>query len=259
MQNTESLIEGCYEPQNGENAPQILQKQDKYNVPSADEFSDTLGGQYGQILISQLHNWWRDFDSERIQAAIPKAMKIMEENYTSMPSKRFCDNGKMIFSPYHSVTWSIFLYRVARILNNQSFEREADVVYYLNKIMHSVDWYHGIDLPVHFMAEHPLGSVLGRAEYNDYLFVYQGTTVGGNRKNGKLFYPHLGNNVVLYANSTVLGDTKIGDNVIVSANSYLINETVPSNSIVFGQSPHIVVKQKDEKAIREMTASFWMN
>lgn len=208
-------------------------------------------------LLLQLNNWWHDLDSDVIAIVIPEAMEQMEQDFQSMPSQRFYKDGKMVFSPFHSVTWSIFLYRVAKLLSNKGAVKEADAVYYLNKIMNSVDWYHGIDLPIHFMAEHPLGSVLGRAQYGDYLFVYQGTTVGGNRKDGKLYYPKLGKNVVLYANSTILGDTEIGNNVIISANSYLINEKVPDNCIVFGQSPNIVIKQKSEQEIKEMVSAFW--
>lgn len=107
------------------------------------------------------------------------------------------------------------------------------------------------------MAEHPLGSVLGKAQYSDYLFVYQGTTIGGNRKKGKLYYPKLGKNVVLYANATILGETTIGNNVIVSSNTYIINEKVPDNCIVFGQSPNIVIKEKSEPEILEMTKHIW--
>lgn len=127
--------------------------------------------------------------------------------------------------------------------------------------MHANDWFYQIELPKHFWAEHPLGSVLGRAKYGDYLFVYQGTTIGGNRslENGEsvLRYPTLGNNVVLYANSTVLGNTKIGDNVIVAANTYLINEDIPSNCIVFGTSPNIVIKVKSEEEIIKLTEHIW--
>ncbi len=119
---------------------------------------------------------------------------------------------------------------------------EADIVYYLNKILHSVDWYHQVDLPIHFMAEHPLGSILGRAKYDDFLFVYQGTTVGGNPQGKTIIYPTIGCNVILCANTTILGDTKIGNNVIVSACTYLINEIIPDNSIVFGKSPNIEIK-----------------
>lgn len=76
-----------------------------------------------------------------------------------------------------------------------------------------------------------MGSVLGKAKYSDYLFVYQGITIGGNRNGKELFHPTIGNNVVLYANATVLGKTVLGDNAIIAVNSYLINENIPSNSI----------------------------
>ena len=124
----------------------------------------------------------------------------------------------------------------------------------MNKIMHANDWLYAVNLPPHFLCEHPLGSVLGRAKYGDYLLVYQGTTVGGNRgKDGKLFYPTLGNNVVLYANATVLGDTHVGNNVVISANTYLMNEVIPDNCLVFGKSPDVIIKARSED---EMTAYF---
>ena len=124
--------------------------------------------------------------------------------------------------------------------------------------MHSVDWFYQIELPEHFLAEHPLGSVLGKAKYSDYLFVYQGTTIAGNRNQGTIYYPQIRNNVVLYANATVLGDTKIGNNVILSADSYVINENIPDNCIVFGQSPNIIVKEKKVTEIKEMTKHIWL-
>ena len=120
-------------------------------------------------------------------------------------------------------------------------------------MMHANDWFYAIDLPEHFLCEHPLGSVLGRAEYGDYLFVYQGTTVGGNRSNGNLYYPVLGDNVIMFANSTILGDSHIGNNVVVSAETYIINDNVPDNSIVFGKSPNLIIKTKTEVEIKAYT------
>lgn len=118
--------------------------------------------------------------------------------------------------------------------------------------MHSVDWFYAISLPEHFCAEHPVGSVLGRAEYGDNFFIYQGATVGGNRKNGTLSYPYIGKNVVAYANSTILGSARIGDNVIISANTYIKSETIPSNCIVFEQSPNISIKQLTVEEVKNM-------
>ena len=175
----------------------------------------------------------------------------MELDYSAMPSERFYKNEQIVFNPLFSVTWMIFLYRLSRILWLKKYSNSADCCYYLNKIMHSNDWFYQIDLPIHFMAEHPLGSVLGKADYGDYLFVYQGTTIGGNRKGDKLFYPVLGNNILLYANSTILGKSHIGNNVIIAANSYIIDSDIPDNSIVFGQSPNLYIKRKTEEEIKK--------
>ncbi len=135
--------------------------------------------------------------------------------------------------------------------------KEADMVYYLNKIMHNNDWFYQVDLPRHFFCEHPLGSILGKAIYGDYFFVYQGTTVGGSVHNSKVYYPVIGNNVTLCANATVLGNTKIGNNVVVSANTFIINESIPSNCIVFGSSPNLIIKMKSEKEIRKIIEDIW--
>ena len=89
------------------------------------------------------------------------------------------------------------------------------------------------------------------------MFVYQGTTIGGNRSRGQLCYPVLGNNVILYANSTILGDSHIGNNVVISAETYIINEDIPDNCIVFGHSPNLIIKNMNEEAIKAYTNHIW--
>lgn len=219
---------------------------------------DVSQKQITTLVLHQLHSYWIDIDEQLIASAIPDTLSIVDESFYGLPNKRFFDGEKTCFSPYMSVQYMIFLYRLSRVIYKRKGSVEtADQVYYLNKIMHGNDWFYAIDLPVHFLCEHPLGSVLGRAKYGDYFFVYQGTTVGGNRSGGKLCYPVLGNNVTLYANATVLGDSHIGDNVLISANSYLLNETIPSNSIVFGKTPSIIVKKKTEQEIKEYNKHIW--
>ena len=133
----------------------------------------------------------------------------------------------------------------------------GDKVYYLNKIMNSVEWYWGISLPKHFWAEHPIGSVLGRAIYGDYFFIYQGCTVGGNRKLDELFYPIIGHHVLMYAGASVIGMSKIGDYVIIAANTHIVNQDIPSCCIVFGKSPDIIIKKKTKDEILERMNHIW--
>lgn len=126
--------------------------------------------------------------------------------------------------------------------------------------MNNVDWYHGVKFPDHMMAEHPLGSIMGRAEYGDYFFVLQGTNVGGNgyREDGRPYYPTIGRCCTMYPNSTVIGRSVIGDNVIISAGTYVKDEVIPDNCMVFGRTPNLIIKQRSEEEMLERISRAWI-
>lgn len=119
-------------------------------------------------------------------------------------------------------------------------------MYYLNKMLNAVDLFYAIDLPERWSCEHPLGSVMGRAAYGDHFFFYQGCTVGGNYNNGILEYPRIGDDVIMYSDSKIIGNSIIGDHVKIAANAYIKNEIIPNNSIVFGQSPNLIIKRRKD-------------
>ena len=211
----------------------------------------------GKIVLHQLKNFWPEIDETAILRAVPQTLQSLDRCFYGLPNKRFFNGKESVFSPYMTIHWMLFLYRLSRFLYLEGNVSSADKVYYLNKILHANDWFYAIDLPDHFLCEHPLGSVLGRAQYGDYFFVYQGTTIGGNRSKGILSYPTIGTNVILFANATVLGNTKIGNNVVISAGTYMINESIPDNCLVFGRSPNIAIKQKTKKEIQSYTNHIW--
>lgn len=194
---------------------------------------------------------------EEAYPSFKKTLIRAEYNFSHRKGSIFESDGQVAFHVTHSVQYAVFLCTYANQLYSDGYQDAADKVYYLNKVMNSVDWFYAVQFPTIWSAEHPLGSVVGRATMGDHLFLYQGTTIGGNRKNGKLSYPVLGDYVLMYANSKILGDTHIGSNVIVSANTNLLNESIPDNCIVFGQSPNIVVKQKSKNEIRRMMEHLW--
>jgi len=211
------------------------------------------------LVNHQLSNFWPDGGvSESCVSSFKAAMQRVEENFIHRKGRIFQKDGIASFDVTHSVQYSIFLYTYANQLYRDGAEDAAGRIYYLNKIMNSVDWFYAVDLPRIFSAEHPLGSVVGRATMSNYLFLYQGTTIGGNRKNGILNYPTIGNHVLMYANSKILGNSHIGNNVIVAANAMVIDEDVPDNSLVFGQSPNLIIKQKTEDIIRSKMSHIWV-
>lgn len=125
--------------------------------------------------------------------------------------------------------------------------------------MNSVDWYYEIKLPSYFGVEHPLSSVLGRADYSDGLIIYQGCTVGGSRgvNDNFIIYPKLGKNLIMYSNTTVLGNSNIGDNVVLATGTTVVNQDIPSNCIVFGSSPNLVIKVKTNNEMEKYISNIW--
>ncbi len=95
------------------------------------------------------------------------------------------------------------------------------------------------------MAEHPVGTVLGRGVFGEGFMFMQNCTVGGAECKGlPEVYPVLGKNVSLYAGASVIGQSHIGDNVNIGAGAIVKNQDVPDNVNVFGQSPALIIKQK---------------
>lgn len=218
---------------------------------------DSQSREIGDLVIHQMKAYWTDISEEDIRNNVPEALRLMDEDFRDINSPRFQTDGISKFNPLMSVHWMIFLYRLSHILYRRGGGTAADQVYYLNKIMHSIDWFYAIELPIHFLCEHPLGSVLGKASYGDYLLIYQGTTVGGSIKDAVLHYPVFDGNVIMFANSSVLGKSHVGSNVILSAGTKIVNQNVPSNSVVFGESPNLIVKVRDENAMKMKIEEYW--
>lgn len=204
------------------------------------------------IVNKQISSYWEIYNKDAIRNMIDVAIECMEQNMSELNCNcKYAHDaaGNVLFSPYNTVEYSIFLYYLSHNLYKNGQDKEAGLVYYLNKIMNCVEWFYAIELPKHFWADHPIGSVLGRASYGDYFFVNQGVTVGGNSI-GVLdeTYPQIGNNVHLCAGCSVIGNCNIGDNSVVAAGTFIRNQDVPSDSIVFGISPNIVIKSRKDNS-----------
>ena len=176
------------------------------------------------------------FDKQVIMDACIAVYPRLEVNFSHSANKYFgfdTENGRVSrFDPFNTIQWMTFLYYLSRELYHRN-SNLCDKVYYLNKIMHSVDLFYAIELPDIWSAEHPLSSVMGRAKYSNGFFFYQGCTVGGTRgKDGKLHYPIIEKNVRMYANSSVLGHCHIGQNVQIGAGALVKNQDVPDDCIV---------------------------
>ena len=203
------------------------------------------------LVFRQVDNSFTLSENERkeIEASFEDAITECEENFRHSSNKYYVREidgvREAYFNPFHSVQWMVFLYYLGHIIYTKGCKTKiCDKLYYLNKIMNGCDLFYAIELPSHFGAEHPVGSVMGRAKYGDNFFFYQGCSVGGTHgKDGSIFYPEIEENVRMYANSSILGRCRIGNNVQIGAGALVKNQDIPDNCTIFGQSPNLIIKK----------------
>jgi serine O-acetyltransferase len=153
-----------------------------------------------------------------------------------------------IFNVLQTHHCTIFLYQLARLLYvNDKQSDLCEKLYLLNRMLNGVDLYYKIQMPKYFLVGHGLGTVFSRAQYGNYLVVFQNVTIAVQDK----MYPMIGEKVVIYPNSIVAGNTVIGNNSVIGAGTVIINKSIPDNSIVFLQNGLLTIKNNDRHEIQK--------
>jgi serine O-acetyltransferase len=196
-------------------------------------------------------NLWKDHEDN-----VYKALKRLRNCFQALKNKYYNKNGSIPFSPSHTGQYAIFLYYLSHTLKTHANSSQfASGVYALNKMLHSVDLFYEIELPNIFYLDHPLGSVIGRASFQDYFQFRQNCTVGNN----KGIFPTFGKNVQLWSNVTVVGNCTVGDHVVFASGSYVKDQDIPSFSLVFGRSPNLTIKAQDPETAQNSSFFIFPN
>ena len=98
-----------------------------------------------------------------------------------------------------------------------------------------------------FFIDHAMGVVIGEtAEIGKNCVLFHGVTLGGTGNHSGKRHPTIGNNVMVGANSTLLGPITIGNNVKIGAETVIVMHDVPSNTTVVG-APGKIVRKNGKK------------
>ena len=114
-----------------------------------------------------------------------------------------------------------------------------------------IDIHQGAKIGCPFFIDHGTGVVIGQTSVvGDYVKIYQGVTLGalspdkGQSIRGVKRHPTIGNNVVIYANASVIGDITIGDNVTIGGSVFLTESVAPNQRVIMDK-PKIIYKDKN--------------
>ena len=194
-------------------------------------------------ISRQLNHFFPDgtaVSALQIKKICPEALKRLGVSISATvnTNKYFWQHGQPWFDHLNSDQYAMFLYLLARVAGEDTSAKSKKVatkIFLLNKALHALDVYFEIKLPEIFLFAHPIGTVLGRADYGNYFMVMQNSTVG----NIDSRYPVIGEKAMLCSGSSVLGHSVLKDAVCVGAGSLLINAQVPANSTVVGRGKEL--------------------
>jgi serine O-acetyltransferase len=139
------------------------------------------------------------------------------------------------FNVLQSSQHTIFLYFLANTIWTRSGDTAAATrLFLMNKAFNGIDLFYEIAMPEVFYIGHSLGIVLAKATYGNFLVLYQNSTVGRHKDQ----IPVIGDRVVLYPNTAVVGRAVVEDDCVISQSTSVINKRVPKGSIAFaGDKP----------------------
>ena len=135
-------------------------------------------------LKNQLSSFFPDTKkSIFLKPYLTKALDRLEYCFSKIKNKYYRKNNEPFFNHLHSDQYAKFLFFISR----EAFLHSNESVYikcsYLNKALNGIDLYGHVEMPNIFLLSHPIGTILGRASYKDYLVIYQGVTIGGKYEN----------------------------------------------------------------------------
>lgn len=165
---------------------------------------------------------------------VAHALERLERCFAGIHRKYYSVDGNAHFDHLNGDHLAAFLYLVGNtVFTAGGSTATATKLFAVNKALHGLDLFYAVRLPEVFLLAHPVGSVIGNAEYGEELFITQNCTIG----NIDGVYPRFGRGVALYAGATVIGDTTVGDDVVFAARSFVVDAQIPDHSLVVGTHP----------------------
>lgn len=186
-----------------------------------------------------------------VEAALDKC----EHCFSRIRNPSFSDDeGHAFFSHVHADQYATFLvYLSSHIWKTRQDKLVCDRIMYLNRVLHSFMMSYKAKVPDVFWLAHPVGSVIGNADYSDYLYISQNCTINtGDADVDGSPRPKIGKYFTMAVGSTVIGNEEIGSRCSVGANVLLYKKRLKDDTIVINDNGLIrYIVQEDQQSFAQ--------
>ena len=209
------------------------------NILNFNNLSDALSLLISKNLKSQevhedniIHDVGVAFKSKDIIHTIEEDIN---EIYHKDPACNYFFQPLLFYKGFHALQ----AYRVA----NYWVEEKLSFSLYIQSIVSekfNVDIHPNAKMGKGIMVDHASGVVIGEtAIVGDYSSIFHGVTLGGVGSEKGQRHPQVGKNVLLSANSTIVGNIKIGDNAKIGAGSVVLDD-IPKDCTAVGVPAKVI-------------------
>ena len=186
-------------------------------------------------------------------AALPEVRRLVDTDVQAAYDGDPAATSRMEVVMAYPGLYAVTIHRLAHVLYKLKVPIIPRVMSELAHSKTGIDIHPGATIGERFFIDHGTGVVIGETTViGRNVRLYQGVTLGGlsfdKDANGALVkglkrHPNIEDNVVVYANATILGgDTTIGHDSEIGGNVW-IKESVPPNSRVYNKPPAPVIKK----------------
>ena len=186
-------------------------------------------------------------------AALPEVRRLVDTDVQAAYDGDPAATSRMEVVMAYPGLYAVTIHRLAHVLYKLKVPIIPRVMSELAHSKTGIDIHPGATIGERFFIDHGTGVVIGETTIiGRNVRLYQGVTLGGlsfdKDSTGALVkglkrHPNIEDNVVIYANATILGgDTTIGHDSEIGGNVW-IKESVPPYSRVYNKPPAPVIKK----------------
>ena len=195
-------------------------------------------------VIEKDENKYQQFDKSlpSLKEALSADLKFFMESYPAADSE---EEVLLAYPGYKAIS----SYRIAHEIHKLGYKLQARMITEGAHSITGIDLHPASRLGVPLFIDHGTGIVVGETTISGKnVKIYQGVTLGalslkdGSKIKGVKRHPTIGNNVIIYAGASILGDVTIGDDVTIGSNVF-ITESIPSNVKVTFSKPSLVITE----------------
>lgn len=173
--------------------------------------------------------------------------------YCFLHIRQYNSNGEARLSHLHMDQYSTFLYYYSNSIWKMGEDaRFADKLILLNRALSGMWVSYKNNLPDIFCLVHPVGTVLGNANYGDYLVVLHNVTVNTVLGDQGEYLLNIGKGCYLSAGAKIIGGGDIGDGCTLGVNTVLHNHPLDSGTLAYEDPDgRLIIKKHDNHHLIE--------